>query len=131
MTLAAISLHEPTLINEELLLSFVNNLISTETREGGPYFTWIVPPHLRESWDDIDLVVNSNIHFFLKQQKIFLDPLDAFLENAVTHHSLVSKYYNQLHHCFFLSRTCSSRTKKNLMKILVQTYPKITTLLFS
>lgn len=129
MALAAISLHEPTLINEELLLSFVNNLISTETREGGPYFTWIVPPHLREAWGDIDVVVNSNIHFFLNQQKISLDPLDTFLENAITYKSLESKYYNQLHHCFFLSRTYSSRTKKSLMKILVQTYPKITTLL--
>ncbi len=127
MALAAIAVHEPGLVTEEVLLSFVNNLIAHETREGGPYFTWIVPQHLRESWGDIDLVVNSTINFFLNQQKIFLEPLDTFLENAITHQSLESKYYSRLHHCFFLSRSCSSRAKKNLMKILVQLYPHITT----
>ena len=129
MALAALSIHEPELITEDFLLSFVNLLISTETREGGPYFTWIVPPNLREVWNDLDLVVNSNIHYLLSLHTIHLEPLENYLEELIIQKNLSSKYYSPLHISFFLSKWKTNSKKKDLMRLLVPTYPKITTLL--
>jgi hypothetical protein len=126
MALAAISIHEPGIINENMLLSFVKNLVSTEIKEGGPYYSWIVPESFRESWNDVDPVVNSNIGYALHLQNIKIAPLGNFLELLISENEPPSKYYSPLHFYYFLSRwyTCS---KNKIMKQLVRTYPTINT----
>jgi len=129
LALTAITIHAPHLITEDILLSFVHLLVSAEVREGGPYFTWLTPPNLREVWNDIDPVVNSNIHYFLGLHKIQLEPLENYLKTIIVEDQFSSKYYSPLHISFFLSKWKTNSKKKELMKRLVQIYPKITTLL--
>ena len=124
--LTAITIHTPEHLTDDVLLTFVNNLISNEVYEGGPYFTWMTPSRLRDAWDDVDGIVNSNIHFFLKQHEIFLERLDDFLKHTLSDQSLTSRYTRRIHRCFFLSKNCTGRAKKELLQLLVRSYPNIT-----
>lgn len=106
LVLTALTLYQPDLVTDDHLIALTHTLISCEQSVGGPYSTWIVPATLRDSWNDCDLVVNSNIYRLLKLHSIDLEPLHHYLAHSSTYSLFISKYYSDLQILFFLS--CSS-----------------------
>lgn len=102
--LSALCTHVPEVITEEVLVSVINTFISAETKEGGPYFTWLVPEELRTEWDDVDIVVNSNIANFLAMKEIELPSLTEYIEERVMKGDFESNYYSPLAVLYFVSR---------------------------
>ena len=126
VVITALSIFNPDLIDESRLISFVQLLVSAEVKEGGPYFTWIVPEHQRVDWDTVDCVVNSNIGFALHINNIQLDPLEEYLNSCISKNTFDSKYYSSLHLYYFLSRWYPHH-RETLMRMLVRTYPNVVT----
>ncbi len=75
------------------MASYTSHLISSEIKPGGPYYTWIVSKTLRPKWNDVDIVVNFNIGFFLRLQEISLPPLNKLAEGFIKKPFIKSKYY--------------------------------------
>ncbi len=97
----------------DILAHFAQNLIRTETKEGGPYRTWLVD-NPSETWCDVDIAVNANVAYFLGTQGIFLDGLDAFLCEAIDRRHLPSLYYHaEIVTIYFLSRYVGLRQKSS------------------
>lgn len=95
LSLSAISRHEPGMIGTETLLSAVSLLVHCETKEGGPYYTWIVPGEMRAKWDDVDIAVNSNIYHFLTGQDVTLEAMDEYFDDRIGRLDFSSKYYHR------------------------------------
>ncbi len=91
-TLAALSLIKPKVIDGAALGSIAQLLIATEHKTGGPYRTWIHAPTAK-SWQDVDVVVNANIGYFLSLQGVSVPGLNAFLARCLTQNKLNSPYY--------------------------------------
>ncbi|HSX34294.1 MAG TPA: hypothetical protein VLF62_01475, partial [Candidatus Saccharimonadales bacterium] len=85
--------HDPKLIGPEVMGKAVRILLATETAVGGPYRTWLVPPSADKIWQDVDLAVNANVAFFLRQVAQPLPNLDALMEQAIADKKFSSPYY--------------------------------------
>lgn len=80
-------------------------LIATESGEGGPYRTWLVPESADPVWLDTDVAVNANIATLLASQDIHLAGLDRFLDEAIDAEQLRSPYYpDAIPVLYFLTR---------------------------
>ena len=53
--LLALFQYNPNLIDPQVMAKVVTILNFVEEKEGGPYYTWLVPPDTKEEWRDIDL----------------------------------------------------------------------------
>lgn len=106
------------LINEEELASITKVLINSESKEGGPYFTWIVPKDADPKWKDVDLAVNSNIGLFLSILGIRLPSIDDLIEKAIVNNNFASTYYPDYSTLYFISRFYRGKLKKKLAQIL-------------
>jgi hypothetical protein len=71
----ALIAYKPQIVSVKAVAKAVNLLAYCESKEGGPYYTWITPPEADKGWKDIDLAVNSNIAFFLSLQEVVLPSL--------------------------------------------------------
>ncbi len=91
--LSAITHHAPELLDGRAFAHITSLLTTVETREGGPYRTWLVPKSAAAHWKDVDLAVNSNIAYFLSLHDISLPNLTQFLEEAIVHAEYASPYY--------------------------------------
>ena len=123
--LAGITLVEPSKINGEVLAKVVNLLTLLEVKEGGPYRTWVVDSKSHASLLDIDLVVNSNIAYFLSLQGVFLDNLNELVETAIKKKQLSSRYY--LGSCpvfYFIARFYQGKEIETLKKLIKKTRNK-------
>lgn len=122
LALTALSLYEPLFITPERFVGITNLLISQETIPGGPYKTWITQD---PSWDNVDIVVNSSIYFFLTAHHITLPRLEKYFREKLTQGNLLSNFYhNHLVVFYFLSRaipaslqaTCSNVFNSYLLR---------------
>lgn len=77
-------------VGGEALAGFATALVSAETREGGPYRTWLAKGR---EWDDVDVAVNANIAYALALHGVFLDSLSRFIDRAVSTGRFESLYY--------------------------------------
>lgn len=110
VSLSALQLSDSSLITGDVLAAATQILMVTETQEGGPYRTWLVPSSAEPIWQDVDLVVNANIAYFLKLQQITLSPLEDYFEHALETGAVHSPYYpNTLAILFFLSRVVGKK----------------------
>ncbi len=124
IALAALYLYDPSIIDEEAMVSIVNTLIRNETAEGGPYFTWDVPCEMRQSWKDVDIVVNSNIMHFLSVMGIDLPNLTTFIEDKIKQVDLRSDYYKSpIVIIYFLSKWYRGALQKDLLILLDKETP--------
>jgi hypothetical protein len=102
--LAALYEYDKALFDGEAMGRIVTMLTLVETEEGGPYNMWLVQTKPDSEWRDIDLVVNSNIAFFLSLCDIHLLKLNHFIEKSI----LENKYefpYNSIYPAiYFISR---------------------------
>ena len=90
--LAALSRHNPNLLDGEAWAHILSVLTQQEIAPGGPYRTWIISPHAKD-WQDVDPVVNANIGYFLQSQAISLPPLQAYITHCLQQKSFHSPYY--------------------------------------
>jgi prenyltransferase/squalene oxidase-like repeat protein len=113
--LSALCLHNPKLIDEAVLTRAVKILLGTETKVGGPYRTWLVPPGSGKVWQDVDLAVNSNVAYFLSLVSRPLPNLVAFIDRAIINSGLESPYYPSAYPLvYYVSRGYSGNHRAKL-----------------
>ncbi|HYH36405.1 MAG TPA: hypothetical protein VD706_02820, partial [Candidatus Saccharimonadales bacterium] len=91
--LSALYLHDSSIIDEAALAKIIKLLLATETKVGGPYRTWLVPPDSETVWLDVDTAVNSNVAYFLSLASNSLPALDDMMGAAIAKDAFVSPYY--------------------------------------
>ncbi len=117
--LAALYEHDPTLFDGEAMAKIATMLTSAEIQEGGPYNMWLVPPEGRSKWENIDLVVNSNIAFFLSLQDIQLPGLDAYIEKCIDGKKYAFPYCSEYPGLYFISRFYKGRKKQEMIEYIL------------
>ncbi len=122
--LIAISLYRKELLTPEVFGTITKLLVTTESKPGGPYYTWILNEQTKE-WKDIDPVVNANIGYFLKLHNISLPPLEKYIEDIITDSNYTSRYYHIPESIiYFISRYYSGPLSKNLTDYLLKRQDK-------
>lgn len=117
--LVAFSLHEKKIITGDVFAYVVKILTMTETKEGGPYRTWLVDTNASQKWKDVDFAVNSNIAYFLSLHDIQLPNLQKYFDVCIKSSACTSPYYPSLYApLYFLSRFYQGQHKEHLIKIL-------------
>lgn len=102
--LAALLQYERAIINGEALAAIVALLTSVETQEGGPYRTWLIK-NPSTPWNDIDVVANSAVGYFLSLIDIYLPNIKEVIDCAIHDGAARSPYYPSAAQAFyFISR---------------------------
>lgn len=124
--LSAIFLYNSKLVTGEVLANATNLLTTLETREGGPYRTWLVDNRAKEIWQDVDLGVNANIAYFLESQDVTLPNLTDLFDNAIENNQFTTPYYPTPYPIiYFISRFTKEKNRTNkLTKIILKLNPK-------
>lgn len=122
LALSALWFHDQTLLTPEVMADIAHLLFATEVTPGGPYRTWLVDDTADAIWQDVDLVVNANIGYFLRLQGVELSELKGFLEQAILKNELQSPYYPSLQPAmYFLARAYKGKAQGTLRQhILAQ-----------
>ncbi|MFA6339141.1 MAG: hypothetical protein WCW87_03740 [Candidatus Paceibacterota bacterium] len=119
-SLSALYLHNPDLINGEVLAKVVMLLTSVEEKEGGPYKTWLTHDKSGKAWTDVDLVVNSNIDYFLSLQDTDLNSIAVMTEKAIKEHKYYSQYYPSFYPViYFISRSYKGSKKNDIIDFIL------------
>lgn len=117
--LIALSLYKKELITPEVFGAITKLLVATESKPGGPYYTWLFNEQTKE-WEDIDPVVNANIGYFLKLHDINLLPLEKYIEEIITTNNYTSRYYHTPEAViYFISRYYSGPLTEKLSTYLL------------
>lgn len=117
--LAALYEYNPGLFDGEAMARIATMLTSAEKNEGGPYDMWLVSPDGRDTWNDTDLVVNSNIAYFLSLQDIHLPGLDAFIDESIKKENYIFPYYTPYPALYFISRFYSGTRKQEMIDYIL------------
>jgi hypothetical protein len=118
--ISALIKYNPKIIPIKAVSSVVNLLTFCESKEGGPYYTWITAPEADKAWKDIDPAVNSNIAFFLSLQDVFLPSLIALVEKAAASEKYNSPYYYSPYSViYFISRWYKGKKKDRIISYLL------------
>jgi len=118
--LSALFLYDSSLINGKAMAKIVAVLTAVEKKEGGPYKTWLVPKEANKVWEDVDLVVNSNIAYFLSSQEIDLPNIVKFIEKAINAQKYESQYYPSIYPIvYFISRFYRGKKQKKIIEFLL------------
>lgn len=126
--LAALYLHDPSIIDEAALATIIKLLLATEVSVGGPYRTWLVPADSAAAWLDTDLAVNSNVAYFLSLASNNLPALDGMMGRAIEDGSFVSPYYPSEHvFMYYLARAYGGPHKPRLLRKARQLYKSAST----
>jgi hypothetical protein len=105
VALAALHGFDPSLIDGAVLADVAKLLPAVEIAPGGPYRTWLIEPTASPEWKDVDLVVNSNVAYFLSRIGIHLPNLTKFVDDRIREDNLTSPYYpSVIHVIYFISR---------------------------
>ncbi len=119
--LSALYLTRPELFTGEVLAQIVSMLTIAERSAGGPYYTWLVPADAPAIWHDIDIVVNSNIAYFLSLLEIELPQLNDYIDDHVQGCIFDSPYYPHIFPAaYFLSRFYKGKNKRSLIECILQ-----------
>lgn len=121
ISLSAISCFTPELIDEAVLAQIIRILVSQEEEIGGPYFTWIVSREDRSRWNDIDIVVMTNIKFFLDQYHISHPHIERYIDQCIENEQLSSKYYHsEIFIIYFISQSYTGVYRNRLRKRILK-----------
>lgn len=105
LAFAALWHTNPKKFTPNVMAYIANLLFATEEQPGGPYRTWLVDSDADPVWHDVDLIVNSNVGYFLSLQNVELPQLTAYIEKAIRTRQLTSPYYPSLQPAaYFISR---------------------------
>ncbi len=118
---AALMKYNSKLISAGALAKVINLLAYSESKEGGPYFTWITPPNADKGWKDVDLAVNSNVGYFLSLQEVTLPSIVSLTENAIASEKYDSPYYHSENSViYFISRWYKGKKKSKALAYLLE-----------
>ena len=117
--LAALYQYNPKLIDGSAMAKIVTLLTAVEEKEGGPYNMWLVPSNTDKGWKRIDLVVNSNIAYFLSLQDISLPNVNAFIEQAIENEDYIFPYCSIYPAIYFISRFYKGKKTKQIKDLLL------------
>jgi hypothetical protein len=112
--LSALARYDPAIINGEVLAAVAAMLTRAEAQVGGPYRTWLVAVS-SGSWADIDLVVNSNIGYFLGIVGIHLPNIETLIGGAVSDRITRSPYYPSAAQVLYFISRCYKNSNENVM----------------
>lgn len=119
--LAGLSHYDKRIISGDVFANIVKILTFTESKEGGPYRTWLVKKNSSKKWLDVDIAVNANIAYFLSLHEITLPNLDRYFEKAIKENNLLSPYYPSLYApVYFLSRFYKGKQLEKIRNILLE-----------
>lgn len=119
--ITALIMYNPKTIPVKAIANVVNLLAFCESKEGGPYQTWLVDSGVEKSWKDVDLAVNNNIAFFLSFQKVALPNLIVLTERAIISGKYVSPYYHSSYSViYFISRWYRGQKKGEIVSFLLK-----------
>lgn len=119
--MSALISNNPKIIPVKAIAKVVNILSFCESKEGGPYYTWITSADADKGWKDIDLAVNNNIAFFLSLQGVNLPSLVALTERAVVSEKYNSNYYHSpFSVIYFISRWYRGKKKDEIITYLLK-----------
>jgi hypothetical protein len=111
--LAALIRYNHAIVDGEATAAIATMLTSAETKEGGPYRTWLVQTP-NGPWADVDIVVNSTVGYFLSLMGIRLPNIESFVDEMVIRGAAASPYYpNVAPVLYFISRFYKNRSVKN------------------
>lgn len=117
--LSALMKYDKNIISGQALAKIVALLNSLETKEGGPYRTWITTTQASSDWKDVDLAVNSNIAYFLSLNDVFLPNLIHLADAAIAENNYASPYYASPYSViYFISRFYPGQQKQKLINYL-------------
>lgn len=117
--LAALLSVGKNLVSQEDLANLTKILINLESREGGPYFTWIMPRIKGTKWATVDLAVNANVSFFLSLLDITLPNIAALIDESILSGNFNSPYYfSPGAILYFISQNYVGKEKARLIKII-------------
>jgi len=119
--MVALTKHNQKIISIRAIAKVINLLTFCESKEGGPYYTWLTPQNAGKDWKDIDLAVNSNIAFFLSLQDVTLESLTALAEEAIDSGRYSSPYYQSPYAIiYFISRWYKGKKKDKIISYLLE-----------
>jgi hypothetical protein len=119
--MSALISNDPKIIPVKAIAKVVNILSFCESKEGGPYYTWITSADADKGWKDIDLAVNSNIAFFLSLQRVDLPSLVSLTEKAIFSEKYNSNYYHSSFSViYFISRWYRGKKKDEIITYLLK-----------
>jgi len=107
-------------VKEDVLAKITQVLINLESKEGGPYFTWVVPSNADSKWKDVDLAVNANIGFFLSMLEISLPNIHKLIEKEIKQRKFSSTYYPDYSTLYFISRFYKGELRQELAQFLLK-----------
>jgi len=120
--LNALYMYDKEILTGSALAKIIKLLTFVEIKEGGPYKTWLVQKKTVR-WDDVDIVVNSNIAYFLSMQETILPNLQLFFKKSLQKKDIRSPYYPSMYpFLYFLSRFYPE--KKSIEGILLSAQNK-------
>jgi hypothetical protein len=122
--LAALARHDPGLIDGKALASIVKMLTGLETKEGGPYRTWLVPESAPLVWQDVDLAVNSTVGYFLSLVNVRVPNLERLVEDAIAKDLIKSPYYPGPCQVFYFISRFYKGVEKEKVATLITDYQK-------
>lgn len=117
--LSALYRYNPDIFDGEVMARIATILTSAEQKESGPYNMWLVPPGGRDVWNNLDLVVNSNIAYFLSLQGIELEGLDAFIDQSIQDKNYSFPYCYDYPGIYFISRFYKGSRKKEIIEYVM------------
>lgn len=120
--LAALYRYDPSLFTGDVLAKIVSVLTIVETKESGPYKTWVASNGQPGEWDDVDVAVNANVAYFLSLLEVEVSGLNEYLDNAIKNNNYLSPYYPSSYPVlYYLSRAQVGKSSQ----LLVNTCLKI------
>jgi hypothetical protein len=112
-----LTLAQPKVVTSEALGHVVRLLTLTESQEGGPYRTWIVPDSANEHWHDVDVAVNANIAYMLQLHEVELPHLEQLMDARIAEDQLSSPYYPSVYPIwYFISRWYKGQHRQRLLE---------------
>jgi hypothetical protein len=120
VALVALHGYDAKLIDGGVLARAAKLLVALEVEPGGPYRTWLVESAAGREWQDVDLVVNSNIAYFLSGIDIALPKIERWINGRISQCKLHSPYYpGVVQVIYFMSRCYRGEQKAKLFEMLL------------
>jgi hypothetical protein len=123
--LAVIKQNLPEFLSGKRLAHSIASITSAEKRPGGPYLTWVPSKSLGKEWQDIDIVVNSNLAYFLSKYAVKLPNITQLQENAIREKKYTSPYYwKEMPVLYFLVRSYKGKKAHDISRY-IKSYPEL------
>lgn len=114
--LSALAGYNKEIINGKAIANILTGLVSIESKEGGPYYSYFVDNDDK----NIDLAANVSIAYFLSLEGVDLCNLNDLIEAAIEKRDLKSRFYQNDHPIiYFISQFYKGGKKEKLIKIIL------------